>query len=121
PGAAAWSAPENLGGVLISDPAVGVNSDGSLEVFAIGSDQALYHARQTAPGKSAWSGWGSLGGQSQDQPAVSANADGRLEVFIHTTGNSIWHSWEQAPSGNWAAGAELVASVNRPPSVSLNS
>ena len=44
-----------LGGRLASDPAVGVNPDGRLEVFAVGQDGALQHIWQTAPG----AGWNS--------------------------------------------------------------
>jgi hypothetical protein len=40
---------------------VASNTDGRLEVFAIGGDRQLYHAYQTAPG-GAWSSVGPLGG-----------------------------------------------------------
>ncbi|MBA2359629.1 MAG: hypothetical protein H0V79_01615 [Actinobacteria bacterium] len=38
-----WASWQNLGGNVTSDPAVGMNADGRLEVFARGSDQSLVH------------------------------------------------------------------------------
>jgi hypothetical protein len=47
-----------------SDPGIGRNADGRLEVFLVGSDKQLYHRRQTAPNSSTWSEtWTPLGGQ----------------------------------------------------------
>ena len=43
------------------DLAVAQNADGRLEVFARGTDKALWHIWQTAP-NNGWSGWASLGG-----------------------------------------------------------
>ena len=37
------------------------DADGRLEVFARGTDNALWHIWQTAP-NNGWSGWASLGG-----------------------------------------------------------
>ena len=42
-------------------PICGRNADGRLEVFARGTDNALWHIWQTAP-NNGWSGWASLGG-----------------------------------------------------------
>jgi hypothetical protein len=39
----------------------GRNEDGRLEVFARGTDNALWHIWQTAP-NNGWSSWASLGG-----------------------------------------------------------
>ena len=38
-----WSGFSYLGGYIISDPAVAMNSDGRLEVFVIAGNDALYH------------------------------------------------------------------------------
>jgi hypothetical protein len=46
------------------------NSDGRLEVFARGTDDALWHIWQTAPHAGPWSGWASLGGILKDEPVV---------------------------------------------------
>ena len=39
-----------LGGAAAGDPAIAQNTDGTLEVFVRGPDNALHHIRQTAPG-----------------------------------------------------------------------
>ncbi|MFV8752375.1 S8 family serine peptidase [Nannocystaceae bacterium ST9] len=38
-----WTGWDDLGGNLTSDPASGMNADGRLEVFAVGSDRSLVH------------------------------------------------------------------------------
>ena len=73
------------------------NADGRLEVFARGTDNALYHVWQTAP-SNGWSGWAPMGGQIADLAAVNNNADGRLEVFVRGFANALWHVWQTAPS-----------------------
>ena len=41
---------QSLGGYVVGDPAAARNGDGLIEVFAIGSDGALYHIRQSTAG-----------------------------------------------------------------------
>jgi len=66
-----WSGWASLGG-WIDELTVGQNADGRMEVFARGSDHALWHNWQTAP-NSGWSGWASLGGWI-DRLTVGQNA-----------------------------------------------
>jgi hypothetical protein len=47
---------------------------GTLEVFARGTDNALWHIRQTAPG-GPWSAWASLGGVITAELASGASGD----------------------------------------------
>ena len=47
--------------MITSTPDVTNDADGRLEVFARGTDRALWHIWQTAPGNG-WSSWASLGG-----------------------------------------------------------
>jgi hypothetical protein len=86
----------NIGPITHVYPAVGRNADGRLEIFALGSDRALWHNWQTAP-NSGWAGWSSFGGFLGTNPAVGVNLDGRLEVFINST-----HIWQLAPSSGWS-------------------
>jgi hypothetical protein len=61
-----------------------MNSDGRLQVFVVGTNNALYYKTQTSPGSSTWSSaWTSLGGRLTDNsdPVVGKNNDGRLEIF----------------------------------------
>src|SRR5258708_38226931 len=56
-----WSGWASLGGIITTEPICGRNPDGRLEVFARGTDNALWHIWQTAP-NNGWSGWDTLGG-----------------------------------------------------------
>jgi acylphosphatase len=89
-----------------------VNSDGRLEVFARGTDGALWHVWQEAPHAGPWSGWASLGGVITSDPVAIDNSDGRLEVFARGTDSAVWHIWQQAPhAGPWSGWASLGGSV----------
>jgi acylphosphatase len=100
---------DSLGGVITSRIAVGSNKDGRLEIFARGTDNALWHRWQTAP-NSGWSNWGSLGGQITSNPTVIANADGRLEVFVRGSDGAVWHIW-QLSGGGWSSWASLGGGI----------
>jgi hypothetical protein len=85
----------------ISKLAVSTNADGRLEVFIGGTDNALWHNRQTSPG-GGWSGWRSLRGVLTSNPAVSANADGHLQIFVRGTDNALWRNSQTSPNGDWS-------------------
>jgi hypothetical protein len=89
---------------LQQDLAVVSNADGRLEVFAAGSDGAIWHLWQTAP-NGTWSDWASLGKPSTmglSSPVAGLNADGRIEVFTVPFGD-IWHIWQTSPGGDWSS------------------
>jgi len=96
----------------IESIAVGHNEDGRLEIFAIGSDSALWHTHQTKPNQSTWSGWSNLGtptaGTALSRLAVGQNEDGRLEVFAIDSDGSLWHTYQPKPGqGPWSGWASL--------------
>jgi hypothetical protein len=100
-------------------PAVAQAADGCLEAVVVGSDRAMWHARQPNPGVVDWEGWTSLkrpGGQQVISepvgarpaiatPVLARNADGRLEVFVVRRDQTVWHRWHThpAPAGDWSA------------------
>ena len=86
---------------------MGRNADGRLEVFARGTDNALWHIWQTAAARRPGPGWASLGGEITSSPVVTSDADGRLEVFARGTDNALWHMWQTAPSNGWSGWASL--------------
>jgi hypothetical protein len=101
---------------------VGRNSDGRLEVFAVGVDGALWHTYQKKPNKVPWGGWACLGKPSNisdlDNPVVINNKDGRLEVFAtgYTAGTTpspymggeLCHLSQSKPSkGPWSGWKNL--------------
>ena len=87
----AWT---SLGGGIKADtsPAVAMNNDGRLQVFAVGTNNQLqYRAQTAAGGSSTWSSaWTSLGGglRANTDPIGIANNDGRLQVFVVGTNNA---------------------------------
>jgi uncharacterized repeat protein (TIGR03803 family) len=74
------------------------NLDGRLEVFARGTDNAVWHTSQAVAGGSTWNQWTSLGGVVTSDPIVGQNADGRLEVFVLGQDSALWHRSQTAAS-----------------------
>lgn len=116
--------------MLEGSPIVVQNDDGRLEVFATGSDNALWHIWQLEPNGS-WSNWNSLGKPTNEgiRPlfSVHVNDDGRLEAFVLnniSSGNTLWHIWQVAPNGSWSTWASLGnppgADIISPPLASQN-
>jgi hypothetical protein len=93
---------------------VGRNADGRLDVFARGSDNALWHTAETSPG-GGWSAWTSLGGQFTGAPDVAINVNGTLEVFVRGPGNALWHTWQNEPGGTWTPWASLGGIITTAP------
>lgn len=95
--------------IVVGPPAVGEH-DGLLQIFAVGSDSALWSIKQeyvkgNPRGHSIWSPWFSLGIAGpgfNDRPAVSAGEDGRLEVFVFGKDGSLYHIWETNTQGAWS-------------------
>jgi hypothetical protein len=88
PGSNTWSEWFSLGGKIATGPAVAVNSDGRLQVFAVATDNQLWFRTQSSAGSATWSAWTSLGGNLKSDPAVARNRDGRLEVFVIGEGST---------------------------------
>src|SRR4029453_16244369 len=80
PHAGPWSRISGLGGIVKQPVCQALNSDGRLEIFGIGTDNAAYNMWETAPHAGPWSGWNRLGGWVS-QLAIACNSDGRLELF----------------------------------------
>ena len=93
--------------MITSDPAAGHDQDGRLEVFARGTDNALWHIWQTAPSAGPWSGWASLGGVITSSPTVSNDANGSLQAFARGTDDALWHIRQTAPNNGWSGWASL--------------
>jgi acylphosphatase len=110
-----WS---SMGGVIF-DPVTTNNQDGRLEVFAKGSDGALWHIWQTAP-SNGWSGWASLGGGMGSPVGLARNLDGRIEIVVRGTDGALWHKWQTAPNSGWSAWASLGGVIVGTPAIGRN-
>lgn len=83
--------------VSVGMPYLVSTRDGSLAVFAQGSDGRLYMRRQTAPNGN-WSDWHDLGAPTDSGEvflslAVGQNRDGHLEALVIHEG-ALWHTRE---------------------------
>ncbi len=88
-------------------PVIAPNTEGRLELFAVGDDKALWHIWQIAPngGWSSWTAHGTPPGTdfTIGSPAMAASADGRLELFLCGSDEQLWHIWQVSPSGGWSS------------------
>jgi hypothetical protein len=99
----------------------GRNVDGRLEMFGVGTDNALWHLSQQNPHAPPWSAWSPLGGALTSEAAVAVNTDGRIEVFARGADNALWHIWQQNPhAGPWSAWSSLGGVITSAPSVVVN-
>jgi hypothetical protein len=105
-----------------SIPVAARNTDGCIEAFCIGADDALWHIWQTAPGNG-WGTWSSLGRPSAPRGlrgvnlCVESNPNGRLEVFAKVGDGTLWHIYQLAPNGPWSSWSSLA----KPPTTSSTS
>jgi hypothetical protein len=94
----------SLGGNFANFPgalAVGSNTDGRQELFAIGWDGTVYHNWQGwGEWAGRWSWWASLGGSAQSI-TVGQEADGRLTAYALWTDHSVRYIDEVYGSANW--------------------
>jgi hypothetical protein len=89
--AANWQPISGLN-ILDGTPAVALNPDGRLTVFARGTNNQLYTISQTSPNGGLFGNWQPLRGLNilDGTPAVASNPDGRLTVFARGTNNQLY-------------------------------
>ncbi len=82
---------------------------GRLDVFAKGTDNALWHRYYAASG---WSIWSSLGGSISSEPAAVSWGPGRIDVFARGTNNDLQHIFYSSSSGwsSWYSHGGTLAS-----------
>ena len=98
-------------------PAVGMNEDGRLEVFARSTAGAIEHVWQN-PGKlTQWGGPLTLFPSAAGDPEVFNTKGGRMEVFVQAPGGTVEHSWQLQPVAGtgWAHPASLDGSSDGAP------
>jgi hypothetical protein len=86
-----WQA---LGGVVLSTPSA-VSWNSHREVFALGTDSALYH--NWSDDNATFSGWNYIGHPPSvnlcSAPSAVSWAPGRIDVFVRGCDGNIWHEW----------------------------
>jgi hypothetical protein len=112
-------------------PAVGVNKDGRLEVFIVGTNSSIYHAYQKVAGSSAATNWSAFSIVSSSRVSQTGKltvgkwSNGALDLFVIGTDTILYHNYQKTAGnstswsgftglgGNWEEGADIsVASEN---------
>jgi hypothetical protein len=89
---------------LTSDPVIGQDHDGRLEIFALGADSNLWVNFQLTVGGT-WYGWLPLQGALAfaGTPSVTRDTSGRLSVIALTTAGVMMSNTQRKPGGTWNA------------------
>jgi uncharacterized protein YkwD len=87
---------------ITSDPTAVSWGSSRIDVFARGTDNALWHTWFDG----AWRGWESLGGALTSGPDVASWGQGRLDVFVRGLDNNLWH--RSYDNGSWQLWEPLV-------------
>lgn len=94
----ALSAWTRLGGRVVTAPAAVSTAPGSVEVYAVGTDHAVWRDALSA---GRWSGWKRLGGTTYSAPAA-ARMPGSVQVLVRGTDNALWANTGTAGAfGGW--------------------
>ncbi|MEP7343477.1 MAG: thiol-activated cytolysin family protein [Acidobacteriota bacterium] len=94
---------ESLGGVITSAPAICSWGAGRLDVFARGTDNALWHKSYDG----AWSNWEQLGWNPiGSDPCAVSWGPGRIDVFVRGTDGALYH---KSFDGRWSGYEQLGA------------
>lgn len=103
-----WSSWSSLGQAaagMQGDPTACLNWDNRIEVFAVASDNQVYHIWQRwfdafgAP----WSGWEALPGQRfSGRVAAATDAAGRMHVAARALDSSVWVNYQVTRGGGWS-------------------
>ena len=99
---------------LGTGPAVCAQGSNSLDVFARGTNGALYYTSSQGSG---WSAWNSLGGSLTSSPAATVRDTNKITVFARGSDGAIWYRDSQnggASFGNWVSIGGAVAANTGP-------
>ena len=78
-------------------PAVGMNADGRLEVFARTTSGLVKHVWQNPGDETSWGGALTLFQSAASDPEVFNTKGGRMEVFAQAPDGTVEHSWQLQP------------------------
>ncbi|WP_257454160.1 hypothetical protein [Archangium lipolyticum] len=78
----------NAGEPMIAPGALSLSA-GHLDVYARGTDNALWHKWYTY----GWSNWEWLGGEMTSSPSAESWGPGRMDIFYRGPDSSLRHSW----------------------------
>jgi hypothetical protein len=99
-----WTSLGKPPGSSLGLPFVGHNQDGRIELFAMGSNEHLWHIFQTDPNGMWSTGWDEFVGGNSYCAIAGENLDGRMELFNLEYDLAIWHTWQGVPNGPFVSG-----------------
>lgn len=89
-----WSAPQDLGGVLLSEVAACATPGGGVAAFVLGTDHAIW-CNESSAADAPFAGWHSLGKGDPigftGQPVVSVDAAGTIHLFAVGDDRALHH------------------------------
>ena len=87
-----------------------------IDVFALGTDNAVWHIYQTSPSDDAWSDWESLGGPPDGigSAIVGGDTGGQIQLFVlDFDGVIVWTIWQDLSSGSpWSPWTPLPPALS---------
>jgi hypothetical protein len=112
--------PENLGGILRSNPSVVTTGRSSFEVFVRNTENGLSQLSYRGPGDHSWINQPGTNDSLFTAPTAVAWGPGRIDVFGCQSDGQLLHRWSDGgawgPNGTW----EILGSPSRivsPPTV----
>jgi hypothetical protein len=106
--------------LTVGEPAIGINQNGTLELFAVASDGKVHHVwQQSKGGDTNWSGWNDFGipsnvKQCVGTPATASYPNGAQAIFVRTDQNTVRARWQYPPNNGWLRGWN---DLGKPPNV----
>ena len=101
----------SLGGTITSDPDAASWGSGRLDVFAKGTNNAVWKKTY----QNNWYGWGDEGGQIVGSPTAVSWGPGRIDLFGRGTDNALWHKYWNGTS--WSPWVSLGGVLTSDPEV----
>jgi hypothetical protein len=86
-------------------------SAGNLDLYAVGTDNVLYHANYNQYG--VWTDWDNLGGQVLGTPAVTTWGGGRQDIFVKSFDHNLYQkvysggTWSPSQQGYYSLGGPI--------------
>jgi hypothetical protein len=108
-----WLGWQDLGGTIISAPALASWAAHRLDAFAQGTDKELYHKWWDG---STWHNWQKLGGVFKDSPAAVSWGPNRIDVFVRGTNDHLMHKLWNGTA--WSGWEDLGGTLTSAPAVS---
>jgi len=97
-----WSEWQSLGGKMSSGPAVVINHDGLLEVFARGMNREIFRKSQVDHDSVEYKLWESLGGDSASTPTALLHPNGAVHIFYRGSDKKIYHRVKTPNTNEWS-------------------